>query len=50
MSYVNAVLTHFWVQCHTKSMIHIIIDHQIAYMFVCETDQMAEFYIVLNLI
>ena len=31
-------------------MIHVIIDHQIAYMYVCETDQMAEFHIVLNLI
>ena len=37
----------FKVHCHTKSMVHIIIDQQIAYG--CETDQMAEFHIVLTL-
>ena len=51
MSYPNTVLTH------TKSalllrvsnhLIHDIIDHQIALS--CETDQMAEFHIVLILI
>ena len=40
--------THIKVHCNTKSMIHVIIDRQIAYM--CETEQMAEFHIVLTLI
>ena len=45
---LDAGLTHFKVHCHTKSMIHIITDLQIAY--VCETDQMVGFHIVLTLI
>ena len=36
------------VNCQKKSMIHIIIDRQIAY--VCETDQMVEFHTILTLI
>ena len=43
VTYIN-----FKVHCHTKSMVHIIIDQQIAYG--CETDQMAEFHFVLTLV